>query len=293
MSDARVHALVRARADLGEGPVWHAATSSIVWTDIPAMQVHVTDAATGQDRIIARAGPVGCLVEHADGGFVLAEGPTIRHVNHEFEPVAVLARVELGPDSRFNDGATDPVGRLLVGTLSPTPGQLLRVDPDGTVTTLLEDIACSNGLAWSGDGRTLYFIDSPTGGVDAIEYDVATGTLGERRQAIAVAGGLPDGLTIDDEDCLWVAVWGTGEVRRYRPSGELLDTLTFPTQYVTCPAFGGPDLGTLYVTSASIGFTDEQRRAEPDAGSLFACTVQARGRPLTPFGGWDRGPGTG
>lgn len=284
MADDRIRPLVAARAALGEGPVWHAATATLVWTDIPGKRLHVTDVANGADRVIERADPVGCLVEHAAGGFVLAEGAQLLHVSEEFAPVATLARVDLAPDSRFNDGATDPAGRLLVGILGREPGRLLRIDTGGEVHAVLEDVACSNGLAWSGDGRTLYFVDSPTGGVDAIEYDVATGSLGRRRQAFATDGGQPDGITIDDEDCLWVAVWGAGEVRRYRPDGELLDTLSFPTTYVTCPAFGGPDLDVLYVTSASVGFTDEQLLAEPDAGSLFACTVSARGRPLPPFG---------
>lgn len=275
-----VRPITREPARLGEGPLWDAGARQLVWTDIPAATLHVTDPATGADRTVVRSAPVGCVVEHADGGYVLAEGGAIVHVSPSFDTDRVVARVALPPGSRFNDGAVDPAGRLLVGTLEPGGGRLLRVDPDGAVTTLLTGIACSNGLAWSSDGRTLYYVDSPTGAVDRMDYDVPTGRLGPREPLVTTTGGLPDGLTIDDQDRLWVAVWGAGEVRCYRGDGELLDTVHLPAQRVTCPAFGGADLDVLYVTTAM-----EDSGSDPAAGLLYACDVDARGRRLPRFAG--------
>lgn len=275
----RVRPITSEPARLGEGPVWSAVSGRVVWTDIPAATLHVTDPATGVDRCVPRSAPVGCLVEHAAGGYLLAEGSAIVHVSPEFEPVGVIAQVELPPDSRFNDGAVDPAGRLLVGTLEPGGGRLLRVDADGTVSTLLTGVGCSNGLAWSSGGDTLYYVDSPTGVVDKIGYDVASGRLGAREPLVTTAGGQPDGLTTDDQDRLWVAVWGAGEVRCYDADGELVDTVRLPAERVTCPAFGGEQLDVLYVTTA---MSDD---ADPAAGLLYACQVGARGRPLPRFAG--------
>lgn len=266
-------------ARLGEGPLWDAASGRLLWTDIPAATLHVTDGTTGADHCIHRRGPVGCLVEHVDGGFVLAEGMTIVRVSPEFETVAVIAHVDAPRGSRFNDGGVDPAGRMVVGSLEPGGGRLLSVEPDGTVTTLLTNIGCSNGLAWSADGSTLYYVDSSTGAVDQIAYDVATGALGAREPLVATAGGLPDGLAIDEQERLWVAVWGAGEVRCYSTTGGLLASVKLPTNFVTCPAFGGEDLDVLYVTTAG-----DETGASPAAGLLYACSVGARGRPLPCFG---------
>lgn len=271
------------RAELGESPLWDPEGEAVVWTDILARTLHVTSA-SGRDRASRRAGPVGALAPHAAGGFVLAEGSHILHVGADLRTRELIAEVDLPPESRFNDGAVDPAGRFVVGVLSPGPGVLLSVEPDGRVQTVLDGIALTNGLDWSPDGRTLYHVDSVTARVDAYAYDVESGTLGARRTAVQVDGGLPDGLTVDAEGHLWVAIWGAGEVRRYAPDGSVLTALPLPVAHVTCPAFGGSALDTLFVTTARPGAGEADPLADPLAGALFAVPTSARGRPVTAFG---------
>lgn len=279
--DPRARVLHRADAELGESPLWNDAGDQVVWTDIATRCLHVTDR-TGHDRVVGRDSPVGALASHADGGYVLAEGSQILHVGSDFALRAVIADIELPTDARFNDGEIDPYGRFVVGVLAPEPGVVLVVDPDGSVRTVITGTGCTNGMGWSPDGTTLYYTDSATGGVDAFDY-APSGGVSNRRQVVQVDSGLPDGLAIDADGCLWVAVWGAGEVRRYSPAGERLDTLRVPARHVTCPAFGGPDARTLFITSARLGRSEAELRDEPDAGAIFAASVEVPGLTRTAF----------
>jgi sugar lactone lactonase YvrE len=162
-----------------------------------------------------------------------------------------------------------------------------RLDPDLAVTKLLDGVTISNGLAWTADGATMYYIDSPTQGVDAFDYDAATGRLANRRRVVDIpaAAGLPDGMTTDADGCLWVALYGGSAVHRYSPDGRLDAALSFPATNITCPVFGGPGLGTLYVTSARDGLDERQLAAQPHAGAVFAADVGADGLPGLRFAG--------
>jgi sugar lactone lactonase YvrE len=197
-------------------------------------------------------------------------------------------------DVRFNDGACDPVGRFWAGTVAddvrPGGGALYRLDPDGTITTVLEGVTESNGLGWSPDGTILYYVDSgePEPRVRAFDYDTDTGRIGwEPYDLIRFPGGaaVPDGLVVDSEGCLWVALWGGSEVRRYSATGGLLATLPVPVSQPTCPAFGGPDLSDLYLTTAWQGLDERQREAEPLAGHLLRTRPGAAGLPAGVFAG--------
>ncbi len=196
-----------------------------------------------------------------------------------------------GPRARFNEGKCDPAGRFLAGTMAydqtPGAGSVYRLDPDLAVTRLLDGVTISNGLAWTADGATLYYIDSPTQGVDAFDYDTGTGRLENRRRVVDIpaAAGLPDGMTIDTDGCLWVALYGGSAVHRYTPDGRLDAVLSFPVSNVTCPVFGGPGLGTLYVTSARDGLGERQLAVQPHAGAVFAADAGARGLPALRFAG--------
>jgi sugar lactone lactonase YvrE len=197
------------------------------------------------------------------------------------------------PGNRFNDGRCDPAGRFWAGSMSlrfrtePGRGTLYRLAPDGSVTPVLRDITLSNGLGWSPTGDRMYYIDSTAQRVDVLDFDLANGTASNRRPLIEIAAGdgMPDGLTVDADGFLWVAVWGSGTIRRYSPAGELERLVRVPVSQVTSCAFGGRDLEDLYITSEGADMTPEAQRAEPHYGGLFVCRAGVRGLPPAAYGG--------
>jgi sugar lactone lactonase YvrE len=216
-----------------------------------------------------------------------------------------FAQIDADPNLvHLGDGKCDPQGRLWLGTQPNdfTPGHcaLYRLDPDGTVATLLEGVGLSNGLDWSPDGNTLYYIDSLTRSLDAFDFDARDGTIARRRSVVKIGigeGGF-DGMTVDREGCLWVAVFGPGEVHRYSARGELLARVQISAPAATSCAFGGADGGDLFITSASIRLPPgvvsligcsaevaETSATAPGAGGLFVCRPGATGIPATPFAG--------
>jgi sugar lactone lactonase YvrE len=281
-----------AHATLGEGPVWDAEQQRLVWLDILPGLVHRFDPATGDDDVFRAGKPVGSAGLRHGGGLVLAVEDGFALLDPGWRRLDQAVYVEHpGPRARFNEGKCDPAGRFLAGTmaydLTPGAGSVYRLGPDLEVTRLLDGVTISNGLAWTADGATLYYIDSPTQGVDAFDYDAGTGRLANRRRVVDIpaAAGLPDGMTLDTDGCLWVALWGGSAVQRYTPAGRLDTVLSFPASNITCPVFGGPGLGVLYVTSARDGLDERQLAAQPHAGAIFAADVGARGLPADRFGG--------
>jgi sugar lactone lactonase YvrE len=280
------------RATLGEGPVWDEEQQRLVWLDILPGLVHRFDPVTGSDAVFRAGKPVGSAGLRHGGGLVLAVEDGFALLDPGWRRLDQVAVIEHpGPPARFNEGRCDPAGRFLAGTmaydLTPGAGSVYRLGPDLAVTKLWDGVTISNGLAWTADGATLYYIDSPTQGVDAFDYDAGTGRLGNRRRVLDIpaAAGLPDGMTIDTDGCLWVALYGGSAVHRYTPDGRLDAVLSFPVSNVTCPVFGGPGLGTLYVTSARDGLGERQLAAQPHAGAVFAADVGARGLPAPRFAG--------
>ena len=178
-----------------------------------------------------------------------------------------------------------PGGRFWAGTMAfeVTPGvaALYRLDSDLTVSRMVSGVTLSNGLGWSPDGRQMYYIDSVTHGVDVFDFDPADGSLGERRRLITIppGEGLPDGMTVDAEGGLWIALHGSGSIRRYLPDGQVDRVVRVPPKMVTCCAFGGPDLTDLYITTMCLGLSADGLRAQPLAGALFRCRPGVRGLP--------------
>jgi sugar lactone lactonase YvrE len=286
---------VPAGAELGERPFWDAAQACLMWVDINAGQLHRYRPGAGDEIAVDLAGvALGAAAPRRGGGYVLATSGGLRltDASGKIEEGA-LRPPGMPADAQFNDGACDPAGRFWAGTVTagvrPGAGALYRLDPDGSITTVLDGVTESNGLGWSLDGGTFYFIDSgePEPRIRAFPYELATGELGASRDLVRFPGGgpVPDGLMVDGEDTLWVAIWGAGEVHRYAPDGTLLTVLPVPTSQPTCPAFGGPGLDELYLTTAWEGMTAQQRAAEPLAGHVLRARPGACGHPVLAFGG--------
>ena len=287
-----------AQADLGEGPAWEGQTGNLYWVDIHAGRLHIFKPQDGSDRSFAVGEYLGCAAPRRSGGLVLglrSGFATIDSVLPAGEQLELrkLANPEPGlPGNRFNDGKCDPAGRFLAGSMDDAEieasGSLYSLSPDGSVKTLLHATRIANGLAWSPDQRTFYFIDTPTRSVMAYDYDLATGSLANPRLAISVppALGWPDGMTSDSQGRLWVAMWGGARLTRWDPaSGQLLEEIPFPALNVSSCAFGGPHLSDLYITSARKGMDAGQLVRYPLSGGLFRIRTNIEGMPTFAFGG--------
>ena len=274
---------VPAQCELAEGPVWDAARGLLRWVDILPGQVHELDPVTGAHSWFEAGDPVGTVGLTRGGGLVLALSAGFALADHDGQHLSRLDGFAVDATVfRFNDGKPDPWGNFWAGTCTLAdkgpPCHLYRLSPAGEVTELFGDIGLSNGLDWSDDRKSFYFADSHAGGVDLFDTDPDTGALSGRRRFVPVAGGLPDGLTLDAEGGLWLAVWGSGELRRYLPDGRVDAVVRLPVSQVTSAAFGGADLRTLYITTARENFTPADLHKEPHAGDIFACTPGVTGR---------------
>ena len=277
-------------AALGEGPRWDAATQTLLWVDIPARLVHRYDPASGANTTQQTADVVSLALPRQRGGVVIGLPDGLHLLDRERSPlVAAIEPGQIG--TRTNDGACDAAGRLWVGTMalderSPVAG-LYRVDAYLGVTTVLTGTTISNGLGWSPSGTSFYFIDSPTCRIDVFDFDAASGALENRRPlaAVEVEGAVPDGLTVDAEGGVWVALHGGWGLRRYSPEGELLAEVGLPIARITSCCFGGPGLRDLYVTTRREGLSDAEVAAQPLAGALLRLDVGVAGLPTHAFAG--------
>jgi sugar lactone lactonase YvrE len=271
-----VELALEAHAALAEGPRWDARIERLLWVDIDGCALHRFDPATGEDEATALPAKVGAAAPTADPDRVLvalADRLAIVDVRSgDLEPLVDLPHAH--PGLRANDGAVDPAGRFWIGTMaddeSPDKGALYRFD-GRELTTVLEPISLSNGLDWTGD--RMYYVDTPTQRVDVMDYD---GEVSNRRPFVTVdeADGSPDGLVLDDEGGLWLALWGGGKVRRYSPEGEATAQLEVPADNVTAVWFAGD---RLFITTAA--------SPQPLGGSLFVAEPGASGPPARAFAG--------
>jgi sugar lactone lactonase YvrE len=267
----------------GEGAGWYAGVLRCV--DLLAGDVLTLDSAgIVTDRV--NVGRVAAAWRPRDqGGIVVATERGFALLDHDDQ---VGWSVEAWTDEgiRMNDGACDPQGRFYCGSMAydarPGAGTLWRLDPDRSMHRITDSLTISNGLVWSADGGTAYHVDTPTGRIDGYAFDAETGAFGARRSIARVTGGAPDGMTIDADGGLWVALWGGGAVHRYSPDGELTAVVEVGARQVTSCTFGGEDLTRLYVTTSRLGLEDD---SDPAAGSVFAVEPGVTGVPLLTFAG--------
>ncbi|NNC39234.1 MAG: SMP-30/gluconolactonase/LRE family protein [Acidimicrobiia bacterium] len=280
MPAASVEIVVNLHARLGEGPRWDHRKGLLAWVDILGGHVHQTDPASGFTTTIQVGPEVGALALYGDDGYLLA-------IRNGFATVANARVVDFQPvfnepDVRMNDGVVDPVGRFVAGSMGrdarPETGSLYQRDRDGTVRTLFGGVTISNGLAWSASGDLMYYVDSGLQRIDLMDYDPASGEVSGRRVFVDVpdADGTPDGVAIDAEDCLWVALWGGGKVRRYSPDAEIIGEIEIPAARVSACGFGGPDLDRLFITTAAVGRGQSIDDGGLD-GALFVVDPGCRG----------------
>jgi sugar lactone lactonase YvrE len=282
---------VDVRVELGEGPIWDAGRARLLFLDIPPGDVYEFDPSTGGQAVFNVGQPVGSITPTARHDWLVATRDGFFRLDPTSGATRLVAIVESElPDNRMNDGYCDPRGRFWAGTMSmthaPDAGALYRLDTDGTVTRMLQHVTTSNGIDWSPDEKLMYYIDTGTRRIDVFDFDVDAGTIANRRPLVTFGDGegKPDGLVLDAEGCLWVALWDGGAIRRYTPDGRLDRAIAMPVSRPTKCAFGGSDLSDLFITSARPASTAAPA-AEPHAGSVFHCRPGARGRPAPLFGG--------
>jgi sugar lactone lactonase YvrE len=280
------------QAQLGEGPCWDTLNRTLYWINIHAGEIHAYTPGTNIDRVIRVGEPVGCLAPTKNSGLILASKSGLALFDPSTARRTPLASPEAHlPGNRFNDGKCDPAGRFLAGSMDnaevEASGSLYSLSPDRTLKTLRTGVRISNGLAWSPDHGTLYYIDTPTRLVMAYAYDLATGDISQPGEAVHVPAelGWPDGMTSDTEGNLWIAMWGGAALTKWDPhTGRLLQTIPIPAFNVTSCAFGGERLTDLYITSARKGLTADQLAQYPLTGGLFRLEAHVTGMPAYVFG---------
>jgi sugar lactone lactonase YvrE len=288
----KARCVLQAQADLAEGPHWWAEKGVLLWVDIEASRVGLFDPVTGLNRFLVVPSHVGAVVPMSDGELLVATAQGFVRLHPDSGVVSSLQDPEEDrPGNRFNDGKCDPWGRFWAGSMAydfaAGAGSLWRVNADFSCVRQRQGLTISNGLAWSQDRGTLYLIDSPTRQVLAFPLTPSGDLLGEATACITIPkawDALPDGMCIDAEGKLWIALFGGGAVTRWDPvSGLLLERLELPCRQVTSCCFGGPNLDQLFVTTARQEMDAAAIKAEPLAGGLFQAEVGVKGLPAACF----------
>ncbi len=266
--------------ETGENPLWHPLEKRLYWTDIPNGRLFRYDPDSGHHEQIYQGRPVGGFTFEADGGLLLFRDCGNVTLWRDGEFAEIVGAITAERDSRFNDVIADPAGRVFCGTMSSdhSKGSLYRLDLDGRVTRVLDSIGCSNGMGFSPDLKTLYYTDSFAREIYSFDYDIETGSLVNRRifATIPESHGLPDGMAVDQQGCVWSALWDGFGLVRFDQDGNIAVRVQFPTRKVSSLTFGGDDLQDIYVTTASGNTKHEDGAA---AGSLFRVRLEANGRP--------------
>lgn len=280
------------KSKLGEGAFWNYKTKELYWVDIAGQQFHIYNPKTKQNKSFAVPSKIGTVVPYTKTEAIIALEDGVYTINLVSGKIDKLSDVEnKNPNNRFNDGKCDPSGNLWVGTISPKKtvpkANLFKIEPNGKATKMLDSIKVSNGIVWTSDAKTMYYIDTPTAKIKAFDFDKASNTIKNERTAVVIPEvlGYPDGMAIDEEDMLWVGMWKGNGVIRFNPkTGKVIRKIEVPAYNVTSCAFGGENLDELYITTASIGMTAEEKKKYPLAGSIFKVKPGVRGVKSSFFG---------
>ncbi|MGE7632560.1 SMP-30/gluconolactonase/LRE family protein [Bacillus paramycoides] len=286
-----IELVVDAKACLGEGPCWNEKKQILYWVDIIEKKLYLYNPANNTNRVITLDQQIGCVVPYLDNVVLLAMERGFYSLNlntekltHIYDPEPNLLK------NRFNDGKCDPAGRFWAGTTDlygiSGAGSLYCLNNNYSVEKKVSHVNTSNGLAWSPDYTYLYFIDTPTKNVVRYHYDIHTGVISNPTDVITFPenDGLPDGMTIDEEGCLWIAHWGGSKITRWNPlTGEQILSIPIPALYVTSCTFGGSNLTDLYITTARTRMTDEELKQYPHAGGIFRIQTNVKGCPTYSF----------
>lgn len=272
-------------AMLGEGAFWNHKTQELYWVDIEGKKLHIYTPETKTNRSFPTPSRIGTVVPQTDSTAVIALEDGIYIMTLTNGSLSRISNVESEiTTNRFNDGKCDPNGNLWVGSMRmdetiPAAG-LYRVSETGQTAKMLDSITISNGIVWTKDAKTMYYIDTPTGKIKAFDYNSTTSKISNERTAVVVSQdlGFPDGMAIDEEDMLWVGLWNGNAVARFNPiTGELMQKIEVPAHNVTACAFGGENLDILYITTASVDMNENEKKKFPLAGSLFKVIPGVKG----------------
>ncbi|SNR16515.1 SMP-30/gluconolactonase/LRE family protein [Tenacibaculum jejuense] len=273
-------------ADLGEGAIWNHVSKELYWIDIEGKKLHVYHPGTKKNKTITLPCRIGTVVpSEEENKAIVALEDGVYIVDTLTEELMLLSDVESDiTENRFNDGKCDPNGNLWVGSMhlaqNKPNANLYKINEKGESDKMLDGITISNGIVWSKDKSTMYYIDTPKGTIRAFDYDKKTSEISNERVVVTVdpKDGFPDGMAIDDQDMLWVGMWNGNAVAKYNPkTGNLEKKIQVPAHNVTSCAFGGDNFDELYITTASVDMTDEEKKQFPLAGSVFKIKLKEKG----------------
>lgn len=281
----KVELVLDTQSSLGEGAIWNYRTAELIWVDINSQILNIYNPYLNFNRELLTGQMIGTVVPAESGNLIVALEKGFYQLDPSTGSKAYIANPEAGIlGNRFNDGKCDPAGRFWAGTMNKRgktgAGALYRLDPDSTVHKMIDKVSVSNGICWSPDNKTMYYIDTPTRKVVAWDYENATGNIGNPKTVIEVPAemGYPDGMTIDEQGNLWIALWNGSAVGCWDPvTGDLLRKIKVPALNVTSCAFGDNDLGTLYITTAREGTGEKDLEKYPHAGGVFKVRPGVKG----------------
>lgn len=283
---------IDAKAQLGEGALWHPTENKLYWVNIEGRTLHIYDPVTRENQSFWVKERVGTVVPVKNGGALVALQNGIHFIDTRTGSLAFIDNPLINDNIRFNDGKCDPSGRFWVGSMhlrfAEGAASLYRMDKDRTIHKMLDGVTVSNGIAWTKNKKTMYYVDSHLRRIDAFDYNDADGTITNRRTVVTIpeGGGSPDGISLDAEGKIWAALWGANAVGRFDPqTGELLQKIEVPAPNVSSCAFGGKNLDTLYITTARGELSEAQLAAYPLSGGLFSVKPGVSGVPAEFYGG--------